>query len=94
MALARVVTFEGVDSARMKELVDGMESGEPPEGMPPSELIVLHDPDADTAVAIVVFDSEDDYQAGHEILDSMPTENTPGKRTSVTKYDVATRMKS
>lgn len=94
MALARVVTFEGVDSARMQELVDGMEGGEPPEGMPDSELIVLHDPDGETATAIVIFDSEADYQRGHEILDSMPSENTPGRRTSVTKYNVATRMTS
>jgi hypothetical protein len=94
MALARVVTFEDVDSARMQELVDGMEGGEPPEGMPASELIVLHDPAADKSIAIVIFDSEDDYRAGHEILDSMPTENTPGRRTSVTRYNVATRMTS
>jgi hypothetical protein len=94
MALARVVTFEGVDSARMRELVEGMEGGEPPEGMPKSELIVLHDPDAEKSVAIVIFDSEDDYKRGHEILDAMPTDNTPGRRTSVTKYDVATRMTS
>jgi hypothetical protein len=94
MALARVVTFEGVDSARMRELVEGMEGGEPPEGMPKSELIVLHDPDAEKSVAIVIFDSEDDYRRGHEILDAMPSDNTPGRRTSVTKYDVATRMTS
>ena len=94
MALARVVTFEGVDSARMQELVDGMEGSDPPEGMPPSELIVLHDPEAEKSVAIVIFDSEDDYRRGHEVLDSMPSDNTPGQRTSVTKYNVATRMKS
>lgn len=94
MAVARVVTFEGVDAARMRELVDGMESGEPPEGMPKSELIILHDPDAGKSVAIVLFDSEDDYRRGHEILDSMPSENTPGRRTSVTRYDVAARMTS
>ena len=94
MALARVVTFEGVDSGRMRELVDGMEGSGPPEGMPKSELIVLHDPDAEQSVAIVIFDSEEDYQRGHEILDSMPSDNTPGQRTSVTKYNVATRMTS
>ena len=94
MALARVVTFEGVDSDRMRELIEGMEGGEPPEGMPKSELIILHDPDAEKSVAIVIFDSEDDYRRGDEILDSMPSDNTPGRRTSVTKYDVATRMTS
>lgn len=41
MAIARVVTFEGVSADRMRELREGMESGEPPEGMPKSELIVL-----------------------------------------------------
>ena len=94
MAIARVVTFEGVSADRMQELKQGMESGEPPEGMPKSELIVLHDPEAERSTAIVIFDSEDDYRRGHEILDSMPSENTPGTRTSVTKHDVAIRMTS
>lgn len=42
----------------------------------------------------MIFDSEEDYQRGHEILDSMPSENTPGQRTSVTKHDVAIHMTS
>jgi len=32
MALARVVTFEGVSSDRMAEMQKEMESGDPPEG--------------------------------------------------------------
>ncbi len=92
MALARVVSFDGVSSDRMAEMAGGIENGEPPEGMPASELLVLHDPDADRALAIVIFDNEDDYRKGHEILDSMPTSDTPGTRTSVTKYAVAMRM--
>lgn len=94
MALARVVSFEGVGSDRMAELRSRIEGSEPPEGMPPSELMVLHDPAGERSLAIVVFDNEDDYQKGHEILDAMPTPETPGQRTSVTKYDVAVRMKS
>ena len=31
---------------------------------------------------------------GDEILNAMPSEDTPGHRTSVKKYDVAMRMKS
>ena len=42
MALARVVTFDGVSRERMDELNSRMESGEPPEGFPSSELIVLN----------------------------------------------------
>ena len=40
----------------------------------------------------VFFDSEDDYRRGDEILDAMPAGDTPGRRASVTKYDVAVRM--
>jgi hypothetical protein len=94
MALARVVTFEGVSKDRMDEMDREMQGGEPPEGFPPAEVVVLHDPDAETSLAIVIFDSEDDYKRGDEILDAMPAGDTPGKRTSVTKYNVATRMKS
>jgi hypothetical protein len=92
MALARVVSFDGVGSDRMAELRSRIEGGEPPEGMPDSELLVLHDPDAGQALAIVLFDNEDDYRKGDEILDAMPSPDTPGNRTSVKKYDVAMRM--
>jgi len=94
MALARVVTFDGVSQERMDELDREMQSGQPPEEMPSAELLVLHDPGAEKSIAIVIFDNEDDYAKGDEILGSMPAGNTPGTRTSVTKYNVATRMKS
>jgi hypothetical protein len=94
MALARVVTFEGVDSDRVEEMKREMADGEPPEGMPAAELIVLHDAEASKSVAIVFFENEDDYRRGHEILDAMPAAETPGRRTSVTKYDVVMRMTS
>jgi hypothetical protein len=92
MPLARVVSFEGVSSDHMAKLASEVESGEPPEGMPASELIVLHDPEGERSLAIVVFDNEEDYRKGHEVLDAMPASDTPGRRTSVTKYDVAVRM--
>jgi heme-degrading monooxygenase HmoA len=94
MAFARVVTFDGVTKDRMQELQSRMESGEPPEGFPSSELIVLHDADAEKSLVLVVFDSEDDYKKGDEILSAMPAGDTPGQRTSVGKYDVAMRMKN
>jgi hypothetical protein len=94
MALARVVTFDGVSKDRMQELQKQMEEGDPPEGFPSSELIVLHDPDAERSTVVVIFDNEDDYRKGDEILNAMPAGDTPGQRTSVTKHDVAMRMKS
>jgi hypothetical protein len=94
MALARVVTFDGVSKDRMAEMDREMQDGQPPEGFPDSELIVLHDPEAEKSLVVIIFENEDDYKRGDEILSAMPADDTPGQRTSVTKYDVATRMKS
>jgi len=94
MALARVVTFDGVSKERMDELDREMRDGQPPEGFPDSELIVLHDPEAEKSLVLVIFENEDDYRRGDEILSAMPPDETPGQRTSVTRYNVATRMKS
>jgi hypothetical protein len=88
MALARVVTFDGVSKARMDE----MAQGERPENLPASEIIVLHDADAERALVVVFFENEDDYRQGDETLSAMPAGDTPGQRTSVTRYDVAVRM--
>jgi hypothetical protein len=94
MALARVVTFDGVSKDRMAEMDREMRDGQPPEGFPDAELIVLHDPEAEKSLAVIIFENEDDYKRGDEILSAMPADDTPGQRTSVTKYEVATRMKS
>jgi hypothetical protein len=94
MALARVVIFEGVDKARMDEMDREMQDGQPPEGFPGTEIIVLHDPEAEKSLVVVFFETEDDYKRGDEMLSAMPAGDTPGRRTSVTKYDVATRMTS
>ena len=92
MALARVVTFEGVSKDRMEEMDREMQEGQPPEGFPAAEMIVLHDPEAEQSLVIVIFETEDDYKRGDEMLNAMPAGDTPGRRTSVTKYSVATRM--
>lgn len=92
MALARVVSFDGVDSERIAALKNEIESGEQPEGLNATEMLLLHDPDANQALAVVFFDNEDDYRQGHEVLDAMDRGDTPGSRTGVTKYDVAVRM--
>jgi hypothetical protein len=94
MALARVVTFDGVSRDRMQRMQREMEEGSPPEGMPPAEILVLHDPGAERSLVVLILDNEQDYQKAHEILDAMPAGDTPGSRTSVTKYDVAVRMRS
>jgi hypothetical protein len=92
MALARVVTFEGVSKDRMDEMDREMKEGQPPEGLDAKELLVLHDPEAEKSLVVVFFDNEDEYKRGDEMLSAMPAGDTPGRRTSVTKYNVATRM--
>jgi hypothetical protein len=92
MALARVVSFEGVSRDRVDEMKREMSDGERPENLPATELIVLHDAEAEKSLVIVFFDNEDDYRRGDEALSAMPAGDTPGRRTSVTRYDVAIRM--
>ena len=41
---------------------------------------------------ILFFENEDDYKRGDETLSAMPAGETPGRRTSVSKYNVAFRM--
>ncbi len=92
MPLARVVTFDGVNSDRMAEMQREMQGSERPENVPAKEIVVLHDPEADKSLVILFFDTDDDYRRGDEALNAMPAGDTPGQRTSVTKYDVAFRM--
>jgi len=92
MAFVRVVSFDGVSKERMAELARNVNEGERPENLPATEMLLLHDPDSEKALALVFFDNEDDYRQGHETLDAMPTDDTPGSRTAVAKYEVAARV--
>ena len=91
MAIARVVAFEGVTQERMDDVRSRIESDELPEGLPATEMILLHDPESGKSIAIQFFENEDDYRTGDATLSAMPTPDTPGQRTSVTKYNVAGR---
>ena len=93
MAFARVVSFEGVSDERIEQMKQ-MADEAPPEGLDSSEMILLHDADGGKALAIILFDSDDAYRRGDEILNAMPAEDTPGQRTSVARYAVAMRMTS
>ena len=91
MAFARVVSFEGVTEAKIEELRQEM-SGAPPEGLPVTEGMILHDAETGKSLAILFFETEDDYRQGDATLNAMDPGETPGRRTSVSKYDVAIRM--
>lgn len=92
MPVARVVTFEGVSQERIEEVSNRIESDERIDGLPATEMILLHDAESGKSMAIQFFDNEDDYSTGDATLSAMPTPDTPGQRTSVTKYQVAGRM--
>ena len=92
MALARVVSFEGVSKDRIEKLKGEVRDGEPPEGLPATEILMLHDPEAERSLVVLFFETEDDYRRGDEVLNAMPAGDTPGRRASVTKFDVVMRM--
>jgi len=92
MALARVVTFDGVSSQRIDDMKREMEGTEQPEGLPATEVIILHDAEAERSLAIVFFANEEDYAQGDAALNAMPADDTPGTRSSVSKYNVAIRL--
>ena len=92
MAVARVVTFEGVDDARVAELKAQIESDPRPEEIPATEILMLHDEAAGSSLVVLFFDNEEDYAKGDAALNAMDTTDTPGNRTSVKKYKVAGRM--
>jgi hypothetical protein len=92
MAIARVVSFDGVSASHMEELKQRMTEGDRPDDIPASEVIVLHDPEGERSLAIVLFENEEDYRRGDAALNAMSSADTPGNRTSVAKYQVAIRM--
>lgn len=92
MALARVVTFEGVEASSLEDLERRLREGDQPVDIAATEILVLHDPDTATSLTVLIFDNEDDYARGDAALNAMPRGDTPGSRTSVRKYQVAIRQ--
>lgn len=92
MPLARVVQFDGVDKNRVDQMVSEVEQGERPADVPATEMVMLHDPVAERMLVVFFFDNEADYDQGDAALNAMPAGDTPGSRTSVTRYDVAVRV--
>ena len=94
MALARVVAFDGVDQERVNQLKSQIESDPRPEDVPATEIVMLHDSSANRSLVILFFDNEEDYQRGDAALNAMEPGDTPGRRASVDRYDVAFRQQA
>jgi len=92
MPLARVVSFDGVSAERMAEMQSRMQESDRPDDVPAREIIVLNDAENEKSVVILFFENEDDYARGDEALSAVPASETPGRRASVGKYEVAYRM--
>ena len=91
MAYARAVTFEGVDRDRIGQLTRQLQEDERPEEIPATEIVLLYDAEGEKSLVLVFFENEDDYRQGDAALNAMNPGETPGRRTSVTKYEVAVR---
>ncbi len=90
MALARVVSFDGVDQDRVEEMKSRIGQG-PPDDIPATEAVMLYDAEAQKSMVVLFFDNEDDYNRADQTLSAMPADETPGRRSSVDKYEVAVR---
>jgi cell division septal protein FtsQ len=90
MALARVVSFDGVDQDRVDEMKSRIGQG-PPDDVPAKEVVMLYDAEAQKAMVVLFFDNEDDYNRADQTLSAMPADETPGRRSAVGKYEVAVR---
>jgi hypothetical protein len=95
---ARVARWEGADAETLKrtaaEISADAESG-PPEGLPAKGLWLLHDLDGGRAMAITLFETEEDYRQGDETLNSMsPPGEGMGQRVAVDKYEVAVELEA
>jgi hypothetical protein len=97
---ARVARFEGADAESMTksaaEIRAQAESeGGPPPGLPAKEFLLLHNTAAGKALAITLFETEDDYRQGDETLNSMSTPGEGmGQRASVEKYELVVHVEA
>jgi hypothetical protein len=95
---ARVAQWEGADAKALEdsaaEIRTRSEAGPPP-GVPAKEFLLLHDTAAGKAIAITLFETEEDYRQGDETLNSMsPPGEGMGRRVSVEKLEVAVRVEA
>jgi hypothetical protein len=92
---ARVATFEGGNPEDIKRMVEeiGQRSEDgPPEGVPATGILILHN-DEGKVQAITLFETEDDLQQGHETLSAMdpPQPGAMGKRSSIEMFEVGVK---
>jgi len=97
---ARVTRWEGADANSMEESAAQIRAqaeseGGPPPGVPAKEFLLFHDTAGGKAVAITLFETEDEYRQGDETLNSMsPPGEGMGQRVSVEKFELAVHVEA
>lgn len=95
---ARVARWENAEAKSLEESaaeIRARSEAGPPPGVPAKEFLLLQDTAAGKAVAIMLFESEEDYRQGDETLDSMsPPGEGMGTRVSVEKYELAVHFEA
>lgn len=97
---ARVARWEGADPKALEESAAEIRAraeseGGPPPGVPAKEFLLLHDRAAGKAIAITLFETEDDYREGDTTLNSMsPPGEGMGNRISVEKFELAVHVEA
>ena len=95
---ARVVRWEGADAETLDQTATQIRSESddgPPDGVPAKEMLLLNDNEGGRSLAIIMFETAEDYEQGHATLESMsPPGEGMGERVSVEKYEVAVRVEA
>lgn len=95
---ARVARWEGADAKSLDDSAAEIRAraeseGGPPPGVPAKEFLLFHDTAAGKALAITLFETEEDYNQGDETLNSMsPPGEGMGTRVSVEKMELAVHV--
>jgi hypothetical protein len=95
---ARVARWEDADAEALKQSAAQIradaESG-PPEGVPAKGFLLLQDLDGGRAMAIGLFETEEDYRQGDATLNEMsPPGDGMGRRVSVERWEVAAQLEA
>jgi len=95
---ARIATYHGADAAGVDRLLREAGPGiadqvdSPPEGLEGiREVMLLVDRESGRALAITLFETEDDMRRADAVLERTPMSQAGGVRTGVERYELALR---
>ena len=93
---ARVVRFEGATAESLEDTASRIQSDAesgPPEGVPAKQFLLLNDKENGRSLAVMLFETEEDYNQGDATLNSMdPPGEGMGRRVAVEKYEVGAQL--